>query len=263
MAGPTFNPTKHLQRQGVDPKIVYAATVVNNMDKSQRGRVQARIAGFMDGIPDELLPWAIPSNNGGAMQADQPTRAGYFNVPSIGAKIGLRFPLGDPHRPVQDAYPIDDKVMLPEALTNYPKRKVLRFDNGFYIIVDTENNELIFNNPGDTHFTFLGDVTQTVVGNQTLIVSGSKGDVPAYLLNAPDTKLNEVTAKKAGNVQFQGLLGGGSGSSHTVVKGNQTMVIEGNRKVIVKGNDDLHVGRNRTEKISGTHKIDSARSETN
>lgn len=262
MAGPTINPTKHFQRQGIDPKMVYAATVVNNTDKSKRGRVQARIAGFMDGIPDELLPWAIPSNNAGAMSGAD--RAGIFNVPDIGSKIGLRFPLGDPHRPVQDEYPIDDDVMLPEALTNYPKRKVLRFSNGFYIIVDTENNEYIFNNPGDAHITFLGDVTQTIIGNQTVTVSESKGDIPAYLLNAPDTRLSEIQAKRAGNVKFTGLLGGSrGGNSHTIVKGNQTMVIEGNRKVIVKGNDDLQVGRNRTERIAGTHKIDSNRSETN
>jgi hypothetical protein len=83
------------------------------------------------------------------------------------------------------------------------------------------------------------------------------------LLNAPDTKLTEIAGQSASNVKFVGLLGSSKGSSHTIVKGNQTMLIEGNRKVIVKGNDDLEVGRNRTEKIGGTHKIDSSRSETN
>lgn len=263
MAGPPFNATKHLQRQGVDPKITYAAVVVNNMDKSQRGRVQARVIGFMDGIEDQFLPWAIPSNNFGAMKASGVDRAGYFDVPPVGSKIGLRFPLGDPHRAVQDNYPIDDLVMMEEAKTNYPDRKVIRFRNGFYIIVDTKTNELIFNNPGDMHMTILGDCSQTVIGDSMQIVSGSKGSIPAYLLNAPDTKLNEISAKKAGKVKFQGLLGSGGGNFHHDVTGDYTLKVGGNRKVIITGNDDLKVTRNRTEDIGATHTIKSSRSETN
>lgn len=263
MAGPPFNATKHLQRQGIDPKITYAAVVVNNDDKSKRGRVQARVLGFMDGIEDQFLPWAIPSNNFGANKASGVNRSGWFDVPPIGSKIGLRFPLGDPHRAVQENYPLDDQVMMEESKTNYPFRKVLRFDNGFYIIVDTKTNELIFNNPGDMHMTILGDCTQTVIGDSMQIVSGAKGDIPAYLLNAPDTKLNEIGAKKAGKVQFKGLGAKGGGNLHHEVTGDYTLKVGGNRKVVIGGNDDVQVGRNRTEKIGATHSIKAARSETN
>lgn len=263
MAGPPFNATKHLQRQGLDPKLTYAAVVVNNNDKSKRGRVQARVIGFMDGIDDAFLPWAIPSNNFGAMKASGVDRAGWFDVPPVGSKIGLRFPLGDPHRAVQDNYPIDDLVMMEEAKTNYPNRKVLRFNNGFYIIVDTQTNEYIFNNPGDAHFTFLGDVSQTIIGDSMQIVSGDKGAIPSYLLNAPDTKLSEITAKKAGKVEFKGLGKKGGGNHHTEVTGDYTLKIGGNRKVVIGGNDDVQVGRNRTENVSGEHVIKSSRSETN
>lgn len=263
MAGPPYNATKHIQRQGVDPKMVYKAVIVNNDDKAQRGRVQARVPGFMDGIEDQYLPWAIPSNNFGAMKNTGVNRAGYFEVPPIGSVIGLRFPLGDPHRPVQTEYTQDDAVILPEAKTNYPDRKVLRFANGFYIIVDTKTNEFFFNNPGDAHFTFLGPVSQTVVGDLMQIVSGKKGDIPAYLLNAPDTKLNEIAGKSANKVAFKGLLGKGGGNFHTEVTGDYTLKIGGNRKVIVGGNDDVEVGRTRTETCGGEHIIKSSRSETN
>lgn len=263
MAGSPFNATKHFQRQGVDPKITYPAIVVNNNDKAKRGRVQARIVGFMDGIEDQYLPWAIPSNNFGAMKATGVDRAGWFDVPPVGSKIGLRFPLGDPHRAVQENYPLDDQVMMEEAKTNYPDRKVLRFNNGFYIIVDTKTNELIFNNPGDMHMTILGDCSQTVIGDSMQIVSGSKGAIPSYLLNAPDTKLNEITAKKAGKVEFKGLGGKGGGNLHHEVTGDYTLKVGGNRTVQIGGNDDLKVGRNRSENVGATHSIKAARSETN
>ena len=41
------------------------------------------------------------------------------------------------------------------------------------------------------------------------------------------------------------------------------MIIDGNRTVKIKGNDNLTVGRNRTENVSGEHTIKSARSNTN
>ena len=261
MASSTFNPTKHIKRQGVDPNMVYAATVVDNNDPRQRGRIRARIDGFMDGIDDDKLPWilAVFNHADGSMEGDK--RSGTFDVPQKGARVGVRFPFGDPHRPEIAPYPIDDKRTLPEAEPNYPKRKVIRLGNGWYIIVDTETNEMFFNNPGDMHMTILGDCTQTIVGKQTLIVTGDKGEIPGYVTNAPKSDLGSIPAKSAGGVEFQGS--GGNGSQYTKIKGDQTVIIEGNRNVTIKGNDSLKVLKNRTEQVTGRHVVRSQRSETN
>lgn len=260
MSTTPLNPAKFLNRQGLDPKIVYVGLVVDNEDPRGRRRVRVRIAGIhSDEIPDNHLPWAIPTNQNYAMGGAQ--RSGIVDIPTVNSKIGIKFLNGDPHKPIQAPYPGDAESELPEGQTNYPYRKVLRFANGFYIIVDTLNNECLLNNPGDMHLTVLGDCTQTVVGNHTLLVSGKDSDIPNYLTNASDTKLSEIQAKSAGNVSFSGS--GSRGSQYVHIRGDQTMVIDGNRNVKIKGNDTLSVGRNRHEKISGEHTIDSSRSNTN
>lgn len=268
MSGGTINLARFLTPQGLDSKLTYEATVVNNNDPRQLCRIQARIAGVFDGIPDEHLPWAVPKyqhadgayNPGG----DAVDRAGTVMIPKIGHKVGLRFPTTDPHRCTWGSYTVDDQVKLPEASKNYPDRAVLKFSNGTYIIVDTKTNEIFFNNPGDMDITILGDVNQYIVGNQQLVVSDSKGLIPSYLLNAPETVLNRLSPSPTKNISFTGLLGERrAGNRHVHVTGDQTMLVEGNRSVVIAGNDTLSVGGNRVETIAMVHRIECARSETN
>lgn len=268
MSGGPLNITRFMQQQGLDPKTKYEAHVVNNNDPRQLGRVQARIDGIFDGIPDEHLPWAVPSyqhadgayNPGG----DALDRSGTFMVPKNKHKVSLRFPTGDPHRCIWGSYTVDEQVALPERKKNYPDRAVLKFSNGMYIIIDTKTNEIFFNNPGDVDITVLGDVNQYIVGNQQLVVSDSKGLIPAYLLNAPDTVLSRLSPKPTKSIPFLGLLGPAqAGNRHIHVTGDQTMLVEGNRSVVIGGNDLLQVGQNRIETIAMVHRVECARSETN
>lgn len=258
MSSSPLNPMKHLERQGANPKHVYAAIVVDNNDPRMAGWVRVRVPGMhSDKIPDKHLPWAMPNGQSYAVDADKPERAGFVNIPPVGAKVGVRFPYGDPHKPELCDYPGDAKTVMDEAKTNYPNRAVMRLENGAYVIADKKTNELLITNPGDMHLVVLGDCSQTIVGQHTQIITGSVGDVPSYLLNASDTKIREIRAKSAGGV------GGKAGSQTIHVKGDQNVIVEGNRTVTIKGNDFLKVERSRTEKVSGEHIIDSNRSETN
>ena len=268
MSGGPLNLTRFMQQQGLDPKVKYEAHVVNNNDPRQLGRIQARIDGIFDGIPDEHLPWAVPiyQHTDGAYNpgGDALDRSGVFMVPKNKHKVSLRFPTGDPHRCVWGAYTVDEQVALPERKKNYPDRAVLKFSNGMYIIIDTKTNEIFFNNPGDVDITILGDVNQYIVGNQQLVVSDSKGLIPSYLLNAPDTVLSRLSPKPTKNIPFLGLLGPAqAGNRHIHVTGDQTMLVEGNRSVVINGNDLLRVGQNRIETIEMVHRVECARSETN
>lgn len=258
MSTSPLNPMKHFRRQGLDPAVVYAAAVVDNNDPRKSSRVRVRIKDIhSDKIPDEHLPWVLAHNQDYAVDAEKTERAGFVNIPPVGAKVGVQFPSGDPHKGELRPYPGDAKTVLKEAETNYPFRAVFRFENGCYLIADKKTNELFVTNPGDLHMVILGDCSQTIVGQHTQIITGSVGDVPGYLLNASDTKIQEIQAKSAGGVS------GSPGSQTVHIKGNQKVIIEGNREVEVKGNDNLKVGRNRTEKVGGEHVIDSQRSETN
>lgn len=269
MAGGTINATKYLTKQGLDPKMVYEAEVINNYDQRKLCRIQARIAGVFDGIPDGDLPWAIPEfdhpdgayNPGG----DALDRSGKAWVPKKQHKVGLKFPTGDPHRPVWTNYTVDEQVALPEQQdVNYPDRAVFKFSNGCYMIIDTRTNEIFINNPGDLDMTFLGDVNQYIIGNQQLTVSDTKSDIPGYLLNAPETVLDRLKQTPAKRIPFKGLLAKGyAGNQHTFITGDQTTHIKGNRKTVIDGNDWLRVKRNRWETIDLLHRIQCTRSETN
>lgn len=268
MAAGILNLTKFLKKQGIDPAMRYEAVVVNNNDPRQLGRVQARIAVIFDGIPDNLLPWAIPRFNhaDGAYNpgGDALDRAGTFMVPKNKHKVGIRFPSGDPHRPVWGAYTVDEQVALPERKKNYPDRAVMKFSNGMYIIVDTKTNEIFFNNPGDMDITIMGDVNQYIVGNQQTIVTSRKGDIDGYLLGAPDTVLSRLSQHPTKSCEFRGLLRKGySGFQHTHVTGDQTTLVEGNRLAVIKGNDTVRVMKNRLEHIDGLHRTQAARVEHN
>lgn len=239
----TLNLTKHLSRQGLDPAKKYAATVVDNKDPREIGRVRARIEGIHEGLKDNELPWSIPKHshcNGAYSPGDaNAERCGTFNVPRIDSKVCLQFPQkGDPHHAVYSGYTIDDDTMMPEAKTNYPDRAVFRFTNGMFIIIDTRTNELFINNPGDMHMTILGSVNQYIVGNQMVKVTDSIGDISPYLLNAPDKILDGLSTNPAGRIPFEGLLSrSNAGNQHTHIKGDQTLLIEGNRQTVIKGHD--------------------------
>jgi hypothetical protein len=233
----TINLGKHFKRQGIDPHSRHEATVVNNRDPRKLGRIQARIKGLFDGIEDEHLPWAIPTfgHVDGALGGDTDKRSGIFYVPKIGTKVLLSFPEGDAHHPRYSGYTVDEKTFLKEAEPNYPDRAVLKFSNGFYIIVDTKTNEVFICNPGDINVTILGDVNQQILGNQQLVVTDTKGHIPGYLLNAPETVLKNLSPKPAKQIPFDGLLSKSeAGNQHTHVKGDHTILIEGNHKMIVK-----------------------------
>lgn len=264
----TLNLTKFMKPSGLDPAAHYEAVVTDNNDPRQLGRIRARIAGVFDGIPDDHLPWAFPMfqhadgayNPGG----DATDRSGTFFVPKVNHIVSLRFPTGDPHRPTWRSYTVDEKVALPERVKNYPDRGVIKFSNGMYIIIDTKTNEIFFNNPGDMDITILGDVNQYIVGNQQMVVSNSKGLIPSYLLNAPDTVLSRLSPKPAKEIPYTGLMSQSrTGNNHVHVQGDQTMLVEGNRKTVIQGNDFLEVGMNRIETIAMLHRVQCARSETN
>lgn len=296
MAGGAINATKYLKRQGLDPNMLYEAEVVENKDKRRLCRIQARIKGIFDGIPDTDLPWAIPEylhpdgayNKGSTETCTRADHSGMIWIPKIGHKVGIRFPTGDAHKPYWSGYTVDTVVKMPEGDVNYPDRAVFKFSNGTYMIIDTKTNEIFINNPGDIDITVLGDVNTNVIGNQTTTVSHRKGDIPGYLMNAPQTALKHLNQTPAKKIPYIGLLKKSyAGNQHTWVSSDQTTYIEGDRKTVVdgydtlivgkdrnthvkgsrytviNGNDMLTVGRNRLETIALLHRIQCTRSETN
>ena len=259
MATGTINATRYLKRQGLEPHRDYEAIVIDNNDPRYLGRIKGRIKGIHDGIPDQNLPWCIPRyhHTDGASP-----KAGMFFVPKVDAKISIRFPDADPHRPEWYGYAIDEQNVLEEWKINYPDRAVLRFSNGFFMVVDTKTHEFFINNPGDWNITILGDVNQTVVGTHTMTVTDKLSDIPPYLKRA-NPVLETLKANRYKQMPFKGLLKNKPGSSHYKITGDLTVEVDGDRKEIIRGNDTVIVGKSKFEKITQLHRVEGSRTEVN
>lgn len=249
---------KALNGKGLNKAEPYEAIVVDENDPDRYGQIRARVPGLMDNIPDDQLPWARPRgwNHPFGQMAKVMGAIGktsfFGGVPRRGNKVQLWFPTGDPHVATWSAdAPIDKLSRDPVYDKNYPNRLGFRFPNGFQILVDTQTNEVFFINPGDYHFVTFGDMNQTIVGNQQLIVSGDKGDVPAYVLNDPNMSAKYLKSDPQNRVPFKGLLGRKVGSQHTIIKGNQTVEVFGDKKETIHGAYTTNVGKDYKVEASG------------
>ena len=189
----------------------YEAVVVRNNDGTKNQRVQARIPGMLDEIPDRLLPWAIPghlSHLGGASST-----GGEVNVPDVGSKVWLEFQDGSIDFPIYYSYGADDSTRLREGDVNYPMRHVSKLSNGCLVVIDKSTDEVFIYNPGTTHIHVVGDVNMEVRGN---VVERIRGDYTRHV----DGRILEKC-----------------GSRHSEVLGSDTFAAA-SRYVYTDGSDD-------------------------
>jgi len=229
--------SKIIGRKGLVANTPYVATVVDNVDPEKLCRVRARVPHFFDHLPDDKLPWATPiglDHPMGLKGGEDIDRTGRISVPFEGTKIALYFNHdGDPLLPTYDTrLPIDQLNQLPEALENYPNRLVTKLPNGYTHIIDTQTNEVFIQNPGDMNVTILGDANMQVIGNLQVNVSGSTGDIPAYISNAPETVIGDLRSNPSRQIEFQGLYGGQSGNAH--IKTSDNFTIEAGKNIQFK-----------------------------
>lgn len=241
----------------------YEAIVVDENDPDRYGQIRARVTGLMDGFKDEELPWARPRWKHPFGQMAKKMRGlgktSFFGgVPRRGNKVNLYFPTGDPSVCywASDA-PIDAMSKDEVYDTNYPNRMGFRFPNGLQVVADGQTNELFFINPGDYNLVIFGDVNQTIVGNQQLIVTGDKGEVPAYLLNDPHMSAKYLGSDPQNRIPFKGLLGRKIGSQHVIIKGNQTTEVHGDQKEIIHGKKSTEVRGSHDIKVNGDYKMEA------
>lgn len=247
---------KLLSTKSLDPTMPYEATVIDENDPKKLGRIKARVPSLMDSIPDKDLCWAKPKdyNHPFGLKGGQTigATASFGGVPKRGNKVHLYFPTKNPYQALYStSMPVDEANKGSAFDINYPNRVGFTYPNGLQLVVDTQTNEMFFINAGDMHVTIFGDVNQTIVGNQQLTVTGNKSDIPSYILNDPHFTAKNLKPDPKTRVPFKGLLGPKAGSQHTVIKGNQTVIVEGSRKEIIKGNYQLDVKKSIGIKAGG------------
>ncbi len=156
------------EKQGLDPNKYYEAEVLENDDHKYHpdgrylGRIQARVSVIFDGIPDDDLPWAIPSWNH-PCGANELT--GTFAVPKKGTKVLLQFQQGNPAFPRYVGYHVDVVTQMEEMKHHYPNRVVTRFSNKALMVLDTQDDVLYLRNPGNVKIYIDGNVEIEITGD--------------------------------------------------------------------------------------------------
>jgi hypothetical protein len=107
----------------------YRGTVVNNLDPTNTGRLQALVPEVLGEVPSG---WALPC------QPFTGTGAGLYAVPQPGAGVWIEFEAGDASRPIwTGGWWAAGEVPLDEQQTqSQPTRKILRSELGLLVSLD-------------------------------------------------------------------------------------------------------------------------------
>ena len=174
----------------------YVGTVIANNDPLKLQRIQVRVDLVMDGWEDAHLPWAIPHGMDHSDGASADT--GTVNVPVVGSKVSVEFMDGQPTHPEYYGYHTDGTTLLEEAKLNYPERKVVRFKDGTFFVLDKKDNVVYGYTPTTVKLRIKGDVELHVEGNVTEVVDGN---VTRHIKGNVDELIDgNFTRKVAGNV---------------------------------------------------------------
>lgn len=220
--------------QGIPADQEFVATVIDNNDLKQYGRIRARVPTIFDGIPDDELPWCVPKFE--HMSASADGSEGVFYVPEIGAKVSVKFQQGSPLHPIYSGYFVDGQTQMHEIKTNYPDRLMItKLKDGLMTLYDRKEHRLFIRNPGQCHIYIEGNVDLRVHGNVQEQIDGDKFAVVKGNL----TEVVEGNYRKY--VQ---------GESDTLIAGNENYVVIGERnfgvgelnRTVVGGSDEYKVG---------------------
>lgn len=175
----------------------YRGEVVDVEDPTKSGRVRVNVFGVYDGLPVDVLPWAIYAdpNMGGISEV------GSFLVPELGAHVWVFFEGGDHHFPVYWAGAPAIKEGTPDLpsesrqdSSTYPLNKVIKTKSGILIerddtpdnvrfrIYHPSGNDHLIDNDGNETDKVVGTKSQTVEGDVTETYEGGvtetiEGDV--------------------------------------------------------------------------------------
>jgi hypothetical protein len=182
----------------------YRGTVVNNLDPTNTGRLQALVPEVLGEVPSG---WALPC------QPFTGTGAGLYAVPQPGAGVWIEFEAGDASRPIwTGGWWAAGEVPLDEQQTqSQPTRKILRSELGLLVSLD--------------------DLQQTIT------ISDGLG------LNLVSVKVTEgtVEVKSAVRVVLEApLIQHGQGAAHPAVFGDQLLAYL--NQLVAQFNTHVHPG---------------------
>ena len=113
----------------------YRGIVLNNLDPTQTGRLQAMVPEVLGEVPSG---WALPC------QPFTGTNAGLYAVPQPGAGVWIEFEAGDTSRPIwSGGWWAAGEVPTDETQTpSLPTRKILRSELGLMVSLDDQQQTI-------------------------------------------------------------------------------------------------------------------------
>lgn len=184
----------------------YRGTVVNNVDPTSRGRLQAMVPEVLGEIP---TGWAEPcAPYAGPM-------AGFFAVPPPGAGVWIEFEAGDTSRPVWVGgwWGVAEVPMKPQGVPSQPTTKILRSDMGLIIALD--------------------DVAQSITMSDALGLNQVEVSVATGTVTIKGA-VQVVTASPL-------ILQGSQTAAHPAVLGDQLLTYLG--QLVTTFNSHMHAGQ--------------------
>jgi uncharacterized protein involved in type VI secretion and phage assembly len=156
---------------------VYRATVVNNLDPLQIGRIMAMVPDVSNLVPST---WAMPCIPFAGKQM------GAFMVPQIGSGVWIQYEGGDPDYPVWTGGWWGDVAEVPAlALAGIPG------DPNIVIQTTLQNAVVVSDLPGPTGGIMLKSTTgATIIVNDTgIYIQNGKG--ASIVMTGPTVTINE------------------------------------------------------------------------
>lgn len=223
----------------------FEGLVVNNNDPKKGRRIQFRIKGMHDDVPDENLPWARC-----LMQSDRGATAtvGSVYVPVVGASVVIRFQNGDPQYPVYSGSVISTVNVPPLFQENYPERSGWILGNATHFYVDETTNVLHAHHRG---------TTVTIEENGKVVISVA--DASDITVTAESTiqigKGSTVSIAEDSNITV-------GGDSTLNVSGSATIVAGSDVSVQAGGSATVHANSSATLEAGGAVSVKAGGSAT-
>lgn len=166
-------PIKDIPRPNL-AKGTYRGIVVDNNDPDKRQRVKIRIPQLHRGIPDDKLPWTMPSSSG---QSHAGAGVGSVFVPPIGALLEGTFEEDDPHNfRTHGSPPVDNVNKDNEILgEDYPYTEGHVDPAGNKFTVNKLRNEILMQHKSGASIFFDGAGNISINAKGRVHIGGPQG----------------------------------------------------------------------------------------
>jgi uncharacterized protein involved in type VI secretion and phage assembly len=217
----------------------FRATVVDNQDPQQRGRLRLQIPAVLG---DQQSDWALPCAPYGGKQGE-----GFFMVPDVDAQVWVEFEEGDIHKPIWVGTFWQQQSDVPEdAAKDEPTTRLLRTRSGHILQFDDAEGEERFRlfHPSEAEMIIDpdGSITLTDASGAVLKMDAENNEITledatgnTLTMNSAGTRVEDAN----GNVIEMAAAGITAEAPKIVLKGSQVHLGGEGGEPVIKGQSFL------------------------